>query len=58
MTHDHAFPLVSVMNQGDRFVPDGWRQLMPLAPSGWHSLALARVSVKEANRHQASSGPM
>jgi hypothetical protein len=46
------------MNQGERFAPDaGWPQLTLLEPSGWHSLALARVSVKATKRHQLSSGP-
>jgi hypothetical protein len=46
------------MKKGARFVPDGWLQIMPLAPLDWHSCEVARLSVKTTNRHQPSSGPM
>ena len=58
VSHDDASPLVSLMKKGARFVPDGSPQLVPFVPSGWHSWAAARVSVKATIRHQLSSGPM
>ena len=56
--YDPAPPLVSVMKKGARFVPDGWLQLVPFEPTGWHSCAVERVSVKATNQHQSSSGPI
>ena len=53
-----TFPLVSGMKKGVRLVPDGLLQLTPLVPTGWHNCASARVSVKAANPHQLSRGPM